>query len=547
MKRMQRAWLSLAGFVVGMILLVVTAHADSASTKGGTLRISSVADFDSVDPAVAYQAVAWMFESATCAQLYNYPDKPYPAGATVIPEVATSFPNVSRDGKTQTIKLRRAYRFHTGARITAANYVAAFNRDANQKMQSPATAYLHEIVGADAVIEGKAKTISGVKARGPYALQIRTTRRLPDLVSRLTMPFFCPIATRTPLREISNPLGSGPYYVRTRVENRQTVLERNPFYHGSRPANVDRIVWSVGLGQEACRERLELDELDWCFQTAPEQYREIAATYGINRPNGRFFVNPTLETTYFALNHERPAFKGPGQIPLKQAINWAIDRPALARAAGYLGAKRTDQILPPAIGASASLYPLGAVTGQSLTKARALLQRAKFKPKKLTFYAATAGGLGVDAIRAQIFQSNLKRLGIEVEIKYFSFEEVSRRTGTRGEPFDVTIGSWFADYADAGAFFLPLLSGLSITKSGNSNIAYFNRPKYSREIERIDALTGAVRRKAWARLDVQMMRDDPPWAPFENITQRDFVSKSFGCYLLHPAIGRINLVAACKK
>ena len=38
---------------------------------------------------------------------------------------------------------------------------------------------------------------------------------------------------------------------------------------------------------------------------------------------------------YFAFNHDRPAFKGVGQIPLKQAINWAIDRPALVRAAGY--------------------------------------------------------------------------------------------------------------------------------------------------------------------------------------------------------------------
>ena len=120
--------------------------------------------------------------------------------------------------------------------------MAAFNRDANPKLQSPlvSVGYLHDIVGADAVIAGKARTISGVRALGPYTLQIRTTRLLPDLVSRLAMPFFCPIAVSTPLTEIENPLGSGPYYIASRVPNRQVVLERNRFYRGSRPANVDR-------------------------------------------------------------------------------------------------------------------------------------------------------------------------------------------------------------------------------------------------------------------------------------------------------------------
>ena len=44
-----------------------------------------------------------------------------------------------------------------------------------------------------------------------------------------------------------------------------------------------------------------------------------------------------------------------------------------------------------------------------------------------------------------------------------------------------------------------------------------------------------------------MMHDDPPFAPFANLTEVDFISKSLGCYVLQPAIGRIDLAAACKK
>jgi len=513
-----------------------------AQKKGGTLRLSSVLDADSLDPAIGYDPRSWMLEYATCAELYNYPDKPAPQGAVAVPEVATGFPTVTADGKTQTIQLRRTFRFDNGQPVTAANYVAALNRDANPKLQSSAANYLHEIVGADAVIAGHAQTISGVRAVGPYALRVQTTRPLPDLVYRLTMPFFCPIAVSTPLQEIDDPRGSGPYYVASRVPNRQIVLERNRFYRGSRPANSDRIVLSVGVGQAACEQAVEQNQLDWCEFLPPTAPRELAATYGINK--GRFFFNTTLSTFSFAFNHDRPAFKGPGQIPLMQAINWAIDRPAMVRAAGYLGGKRTDQVLPPAMGRRSSIYPLGGVSAESLARARALLERAKLKPARLVLYT---GNLPLAAAVAQVFQFNLKRLGIDVEIKYFPPSTLNTRLGTRGEPFDVGFAPWGADFPDGSTFFQPLLNGDNITPTGNENKAYFDRPRYNREIERIDRMTGQARRKAWADLDVTMMRDDPPWAPFMNAGQDDFLSTSFGCYVFQPVIGRPDIVAACKN
>jgi ABC-type oligopeptide transport system substrate-binding subunit len=370
-------------------------------------------------------------------------------------------------------------------------------------------------------------------------------RPLPDLVSRLTMPFFCPIATNTALREIDDPLGSGPYYVASRVPNRQTVLERNRFYRGPRPANVDRVVLTEGLGLEACLQAVERNELDFCGLSgglSASTAKDVAAKYEINK--GRLFFSPILTTYYFAFNHDRPAFTGVGQIPLKQAINWAIDRPALARVRGYLQAKRTDQILPPAMGRNASIYPLGGVTEESLARARALLRKARFTPGKLVLYAPN---LPVGAGFAQIFQFNLRRLGIEVEIKYLSLSTMFEKAGTRGEPFDVSLGFWHADYADPIAFFGPLLDGNNLKPSGNLNIGYFDRPRYNREIERIGPLSGETRRRAWAKLDVEMMSNDPPWAPFLNVGALEFVSESLGCYVFQPVVGNLDIVAACKK
>jgi peptide/nickel transport system substrate-binding protein len=540
--------LSLGAVAAGAAMMLAAGVARSAdSPDAGTLRISSSRDIDAVDPGLASSSLSWFMEFGTCAKLYSYPDASGRAGTKVVPEVAANFPTLSADGKTATIRLVSSYRFHTGDSVTAANYVAAFNRDANPKMQSPATTYLHEIAGADAVIHGSAATIAGVKALGPYVLQIRTTRPLPDLPARLTMPYFCPIAVDTPIDPdgIDNPLGSGPFYVSSRVRNRLVLLERNPFYGGPRRAHVAHVVWDTGVGQEACRAAVERDESDYCADGAPPgDYAEIARMYGVNRPGGQFFVNPRLGSYYFAFNHDRLAFRGVGQIPLKRAINYVLDRPALVRAAGFRAGQPTDQILPSAMTRDANIYPVHGADRRSLATARALLAKASFKPKRLVLYTANIEPL---ATWGQRFQVDLRRLGISVEVKYFAIDVLDQVLSVRGAPFDVAVNRWIVDYADPIGYFRPLLDGRSISAKGNANLAYFDRPAYNREIARIDRLRGEARRHAFADLDIAMMRDDPPWAPILVQAWRDFVSKSFGCYVYQPVIARADLVSACVK
>jgi ABC-type oligopeptide transport system substrate-binding subunit len=538
---------ALAALVVGAGLFAAAGLGRPVQTRGGTLRVSSTHDVGSLDPAIAYGTDSWSVEYATCAQLYNYPDRPGTAGTVLAPEVAADFPSVSGDGKTQTVELKRTYRFSNGARVTAANFVAAFNRDADPKLGSPATQFMREILGVDAVLEAKAKSISGIRAVSRYTLQIRTTRPVTDLPSRLALPFFCPIAVDFPPAQTDDTLGSGPYHLVSHVPNRQIVLERNRSYEGPRPANADRIVWTFAA-PEACRQAADRNAIDHCWFVPPQDIRQIVARYGINRPNGRFFRSQTLGTSFFVFNHDRPAFKGAGQIPLKQAINLVLDRHALALATGYLSVKRTDQILPGALGRDEHIYSLRGVSARDLAKARALVAKAAVKPDKLVLYTHLPGFKGVNAEWAQIFRFGLNRLGIDVEIKYFgSFGELLGRAGTRGEPYDVLINGWNPDYPDGAAFFGPLLDGNNIGPKRNTNLSYFDRPAVNAEIERIEGLKGAARREAWADLDVKLMRDDPPWAPFAIGTAGDYVSKSLGCYLFQPVYASIDYVAACKK
>ena len=83
----------------GRVWVTVDAQSIAPTTlrpSGGTLRIVSPYDVDSMDPALAYGAVAWQLLYATCAKLLNYPDKAGPAGSQLMPEVAQSLPTRSR-------------------------------------------------------------------------------------------------------------------------------------------------------------------------------------------------------------------------------------------------------------------------------------------------------------------------------------------------------------------------------------------------------------------------------------------------------------------
>ncbi len=164
----------------GTALLVAAGLAHSAggageARKGGTLRYSLPADVDSVDPALAYSGRSWPIGYATCARLFNYPDAAGVAGTRLVREVVDTYA-VSMDERTYTFELKRTFRFHTGAPVTAQSFADAFNRDANPKLKSPAVVYMREIVGAAAVIDGKATSITGIRVLGRYRLQIRLSR-----------------------------------------------------------------------------------------------------------------------------------------------------------------------------------------------------------------------------------------------------------------------------------------------------------------------------------------------------------------------------------
>ena len=540
----RRLMLSVAMLLVGTGLLAASAVAgnsgsaspqatDSGQARvGGTFKHSLSVDIDYVDPALAYYVPSWAIMYATGAMLLNYPDAPAPRGSRLTPEVAAGFPRIARNGLTYTFQLKNSYRLSNGQRVTAANFVYAINRDLNRRMNSPAQPFIEDIVGAEAVIAGRAQRATGVRAIGRYGLQIRLTRRSPDLLARLAMPFFQAIPTNLPIEPdgVRAPVHTaGPYYIARWEQTRQVVVQRNRFYRGPRPHNVNSIVVDIGLPLETIKLNIDRGVTD-TGDIPPSAHAELGRRYGVKKQSpGRYFANPAPTILYLAMNHDRPLFGGGGvgNLRLKKAVNYVIDRQAMLTQRGAYAGVVNDQYLPPTMRGfkNVAIYP----RRPNLSQARSLAS------------GQTRGGSGVFycANRApapqqcQIAQANLRNIGLNMDIRLFPRATQFEAAGRRGEPFDLTLEGWHMDYFDPYDFIF-LVDGTTIRPANNVNFSYFNSAAYNRKITRAKTLVGTERYRAFSNLDQDLVRNASPLATYASPNDRHCVSSRTGCYHYHP-------------
>ncbi|HEY7605031.1 MAG TPA: ABC transporter substrate-binding protein, partial [Gaiellaceae bacterium] len=506
-----RPFAAAAMLVTGAALLVVAGCGGSsnsqeqeqeqtttpAATKGGTLRVNvSTTDIQSIDPAIDYENTGWAILDATCLKLVNYPDKTGLPGTVVIPEAATALPAVSSDGKTYTFTIRKGFKFNTGEDVTAQTFAHVINRDLAPALQSPAVTFLSDVVGADAVVNRKATQASGVTANGDK-LTVKLTRVAPDFVARMAMNFFCAVPLKLPSTPQETHMPSaGPYYIASRTPNRLVVVKSNPHYTGKRPHHVDEMSVTTNTNQNQSLLQVKSGQADYDLgPLPPASISGLAQQFGVNK--SQFFVHPANVVYYAALNMRRL------DLDTRKAINYAIDRPALARQAGALAGSPTAQILPPTLRGYRKLteYPLN---GPDVARAKQLMHG-----RNLTLNLYTTN----DAIgeqQGQVFVNNLARIGITVKVKAMPFAVLNRSTGDPTEPYDIVLNGWFADYPDPVDFINTLLDGNNIHAQNNVNVPLMDVPKFNTAMRAASQLSGPPRYEAYGKLDGDIMREQAP-------------------------------------
>jgi peptide/nickel transport system substrate-binding protein len=384
---------------------------------------------------------------------------------------------------------------------------------------------------------GKAAHIAGVIARG-NTLTIRLTVPAPDLPARTTEPAFCAVPSDTPI----DPKGvrvipsAGPYRVESYTPGQGVVLTRNPNYHGSRPHRLARIEVAVGVPPQRAVAQVEAGTADDAGdgEVTSADAATLAARYGPGSPaaqtgHQQYFVSTGPQLDFLALNTHRPLF---ADLRLRQAVNYAIDRAALARLGDEytpLPEHPTDHYLPPGIPGyrNVHIYPLTS----DLAKASRL---AKGHPRA-TAVLYTCDVSPCDQ-QAQIIKIELAAIGLRVEVKAFPDATLYTKTVTPGEPFDIAWVGWLPDYLDPAAMLNVLLENGTI-------IPTFEDPTYRARLAAAARLTGAERYLTYARLDADVARNAAPFVAFGNLSSHELFSARIGCQV-YGAYG-VDLAALC--
>jgi ABC-type transport system substrate-binding protein len=144
----------------------------------------------------------------------------------------------------------------------------------------------------------------------------------------------------------------------------------------------------------------------------------------------------------------------------------------------------------------------------------------------------------------QLVKADLSKIGINTTLKTFPFAVRIAKEGHRGEPFDLDLQAWGADYPDPVDFIDILLNGNNIQAENNNNNAYFNNKTFNNKMELAGRIANLGKRyAAWAVIDRDVMKNQAPLAPLFFRTVREFTSNRVKNYSYQPIYASMNFNA----
>jgi ABC-type transport system substrate-binding protein len=489
---------------------------------GGHAIFTREEDPDYLDPALSYGTYTAPLIEAIYRGLLDYADEPGEAGARLIPELAVSLPEVREHGTLYAFRVRPDARFGPPLHrhITAADFKYAIER--LYRVNSPGTDFYDGIVGADRVAAGKDTAIAGVIARGD-SLYIRLQSPDATFLDVLAMSFTSPlpreICERYPNEFSQHSVASGPFTVAEYTPRRRVVLVRNPDYCGT-PAWLDTFEVRLSVASVTGVALIRRGEADGGFFEVPAA--EFARLRRDPLWRSQVMASDALSTWFVFMNVRVPPFN---DRRVRQAVAWAIDRRALAKA--WSGAaSAAGEVLPPSMpGARA----LGEYQGPDTARARSLLREAGFPQG----FATTLYGYTTEPQprEATILQQNLADIGIRVRLELSEAAGYSAFAGDTSNHVPLGMYGWYADYPDPSNFFGPLLDGRRITPIQNNNLGMFDDPSINARIDRARTTPDpAARALQWHQIDSLVMQAVPMAPTVHPLETRLFSPRLGGWY-----------------
>jgi peptide/nickel transport system substrate-binding protein len=528
--------------------LLVALRASGAGHRGGTLVLRAdrpkegdVVDY--IDSALSGATYTWPFLRMTGDGLTAFNQASGPAGADLVPDLATSLPTPTDGGRTYTFLLRSGIRYSTGKPVRATDFRSTFERDF---ALGSGGSYDEIVGGAQCRKHPKRCDLSrGIVADDvAHTVTFHLIRPDPDFLYKLAYAYVLP--SGTPRRPAgTHPLpATGPYMIATYRPRRLLRFVRNPFFRewlrSAQPAGYpDRIdIRVAGTADDAIRDVAD-GKADVLWLTKPltlSQASRLKVRYA-----GRLHSDPFPNLQAFFLNTRVPPFN---RLEARKAINLAVDRAAATNAwGGPSFAQPTCQILPPNFPDYRAYCPYtagstksGTWTAPDLTKAKALVARSGTRGMKVTLWAWSEanGGCKVERVCGfnRVATKVLKSLGYRVAVKPVGgFDKYWNAVGDPRNRAQIGFDGLWGAYPAPASFLLAIFSCPALDSS------QFCDPGIDRQMRKAQAeqvSDPTASRALWQRVDREIT-DTAPWVPLIASKNVYFLSKRVGNYQYSPA------------
>jgi peptide/nickel transport system substrate-binding protein len=481
---------------------------------------------DYLDPGLSDTTEGWGVMWNVYLPLLGYRHVNGPAGAKLVPYLASSLPQISKDRRTYRLTLRGGLRYSNNARVKASDFKKTVERDF--LLGSAGAAFFRNIVGAQRFAKTQKGGIRGIVVHDkPRTIVIRLVQPQADFSNVLASEFAAPVPADSPPADTSlHPLpATGPYEIKSYQPKSRIVEERNPHFQAWRfrgavpTGNPDRVTWDVVPNASVALRRVLSGKDDWMsYYQVPT--KRLPAIERKHKWRLRFFTPPNV--MYFFMNTQVPPFTS---LKVRRAVNYAISRRWLKRLAGGL-AHTTENILPPG-------YPsfrAHTLYRHDLRKAIRLVRESGYRGKRVFVWNHD---VPADRPFTQYLVSVLDSIGFRAEEKVVTAGSYWTTIGNEKTRAQIGFANWVQDFPHPLDWF-GLLDGSTITPTHNSNYANFDVGWANREIEALTRPRKLTRKVdgRWASLDRKVMRL-APWAPFLNQEGTDFFSArvDLGCYV----------------
>jgi peptide/nickel transport system substrate-binding protein len=502
--------------------------APANAKKGGTLTVLSSGDVDYIDPGQDYYQFGYMVQYAVNRTLYSFGADDTQARA----DLATGAPEVSSDGKTITVHIRKGIKYAppVNREVTSKDIKYAIERGFSAHVPSAyAQLYFGSIQGAPEKPDPNGvPNISGIQTPDDQTLVLKLTQaRSGAVVGALALPLTVPVPeeyakkfdAKNPSTYDSHVAFVGPYMVKNdasgklvgRTPGRSITIVRNPNWDKGmdyRPAYLDRIEILEGNNDPLVATRRILNGSHFVSGdfTVPANLLRRAVTQYKDQTS----ITQTAAWRAISLNTKMKPFDN---VNVRKAVFAVFDRQALilSRGGTAQGTPAWSFIPPdfPGYEESGGATPpkefdfAQKMTGD-LALAQEYMKKAGYPSGKYTGSAVPlevgAGDTGTGAKAAEIAQAMLGKLGIKVKLRFATPD--AYLTKFCGVPKKVAVcpsTAWGQDFKDAQTQLQPTFDGRAIAPANNANYSELDDPQVNAAIDKALALPpGEDRDKAWA-------------------------------------------------